>query len=281
MADGVDSAKGEPYGLDPQDEKPAGGKPAEAPAPRPEVASPPRPELAAPDQESSLPDPSAIRALDVCPNCGTPLGPVDTVVCMRCGFDLKTLKVIKTKTVAEAQPAPAEEVEQELLSEPGAGGMWLPSVLGAMSLAILLIGCLAGARGLVHVGEETASFLARLEALLRVVLRTAILAVSGLGGLYVLAHILRTRMGDLKLAAVRMAGIMASVGLIAFFSLPKSPPLERLIESIAQGLVYVGLAMFFFSLSLRDAVTLLGVTVFAVGGLLLVSGLLQWATPPV
>jgi hypothetical protein len=149
-----------------------------------------------------------------------------------------------------------------------------------MSLVLLAIGCLAGASGLMGGAEEPASFLLRLGALLRVALRTAFLAASGLGGLYVLAQVVQARLGDLKLAAVRMAGIMAVLGLPAFTSMA-SQGLEWTIESIIQGFGFVGLTMFFFGLKLRDALTLLGVTVFAVLALLLGSMLVQWAAPPV
>jgi hypothetical protein len=263
MGDSSESAKGVgPYGLEPHGEEPHGQEPSASPRP----AHPAREAPRAGDE------PSPIKALDVCPNCGSPMGPVDTVVCMRCGFDLKTLKVIKTKTPPPATPPadqakPEAETESAALSEPGAGDLWLPALLGAASLLLLATGCLAGFRGLVGgSAEESAGFFLRLGALVKIVLRVAILAGCGLGGLAVLAHIARARLGELKLAAVRMAGIMAILNVTAFIS-TTSRGLEWTIESIVQGLAYVGLTMFFFGLNLRDAVTLLGVTVFAMLGL--------------
>ncbi len=261
MGDSSEGAKGVgPYGLDPHGEEPS---------------SPPRPARPAREAPRDGDEPSPIKALDVCPNCGSPMGPVDTVVCMRCGFDLKTLKVIKIRTppptttpADQAKPEAEEaEAEGEALSAPGAGDLWLPALLGAASLVLLAIGCMAGFEGLVGGGTETpAGFFLRLGALVKIILRVAILAGCGLGGLAALAHIARTHMGDMKLAAVRMAGIMAILGLAAFIS-TTSRGLEWTIESIVQGLGYVGLALFFFGLNLRDALTLLGVTVFAVIGL--------------
>jgi hypothetical protein len=223
-------------------------------------------------------EPPSVRALDVCPNCNSPMGPIDTVVCMRCGFDLKSLKVIKTATAPkkENEVEPEEPAEAEPVCRPGAGGLWLPTALGGTSLLLLAIGCLAGAPGLVGGGEEAAGFLARVDALARVIVRTGVFATAGLGGLYVLAQVLQTKMGDVQLAAVRMAGIMAILGLIGFTSVA-SPGFEWTVESILQGLGFVGLTMLVFRLKLRDALTLLGVTVFGVLVLLLGSMLVQWA----
>ncbi len=61
------------------------------------------------EPEPAAPEPSAIKALDVCPNCGSPLGAVDVVVCMRCGFDLKSLKVIETEKGEVVVPEAPEE----------------------------------------------------------------------------------------------------------------------------------------------------------------------------
>jgi len=77
------------YGLDPVDET----KPVEAETP-PEQTDEPDDE---PDPEPPA-ESSHIKGLDVCPNCASPLGGVDAVVCLRCGFDMKTLKVIKVET---------------------------------------------------------------------------------------------------------------------------------------------------------------------------------------
>ncbi len=258
MGDSSEGAKGvDPYGLEPHREEPS---------------SAPRPARPARDAPLGGDEPSPIKALDVCPNCGSPMGPVDTVVCMRCGFDFKTLKVIKTRTPPPTAPPsdqakPEAEAEGQAISAPGAGDLWLPALLGAASLVLLAIGCLAGVRGLVGGGaEEPAGFFLRLGALVKIALRVAVLAACGLGGLAVLAHIARGRLGELKLAAVRMAGIMAILNLAAFIS-TTSRGLEWTIESIVQGLAYVGLTMFFFGLNLRDALTLLGSTVLAVIGL--------------
>jgi hypothetical protein len=221
-------------------------------------------------------EPPAVAALDVCPNCGSPLGGVDIVVCMRCGFDMKALKVIETDTKGTAKPA--EQEEQPVLSEPGTGDYWLPWALTGAGLGLLAIGYLWGAGGLFS-GEEAVGFGARAVGLLKMLVKTAVVALAGLGGLYALTHMLNAKLGDARLAAVRMLGITSAIGLLSFFSLT-SPAAEWTIESVTQALAYLGLTMLLFRLSVRDAATLLGITVVAVVLLLLLSAAVQWAVVP-
>jgi hypothetical protein len=88
-----------------------------------------------PPQAPEIEESPAVRALDVCPNCGSPLGGVDVVVCLRCGFDLKSLKVIETETGGTAAPE-AEKQEDRVLSEPGTGDYWLPWAMAAIGLGL-------------------------------------------------------------------------------------------------------------------------------------------------
>ncbi|MHC4101313.1 MAG: hypothetical protein ACYSW1_10610 [Planctomycetota bacterium] len=226
--------KDKQYDLEPHEPDPERAPEAAPKAPKP------------PDIE----EPPAVAALDVCPNCGSPLGGVDIVVCMRCGFDMKSLKVIETETKGTAKPA-AEE-EQPVLSEPGTGDYWLPWAMAGAGLGLLAIGYLWGAGGL-FAGEEAVGFGARAVGLLKMLVKTA--------------------------AAVRMLGITAAIGLLAFFNL-KSAGAEWTVESVTQALAFLGLTMLLFRLSVRDAATLLGVTIIAVVLLLLVSAAVQWAIIP-
>jgi hypothetical protein len=246
------------YGLEPQ-EPDAGSAPGKAPAPPPSD------------------EPPAVAALDVCPNCGSPLGGVDIVVCLRCGFDMKSLKVIETDTKGTVKAKPDEE-EQQVLSEPGTGDSWLPWAMAAGGLGLLAIGYLWGAAGLLG-GEEAAGFGARSVGLLKMLVKTAVLALAGFGGLFVLAHMVKAQLGDAKLAAVRMLGIVAAIGVLEFFNL-ESAGAEWTVESVTQALAYLGLTMVLFRLSARDAATLLGITVVAVVLLLLVSAAVLWAVVP-
>ncbi|MHC4414404.1 MAG: hypothetical protein ACYS0G_03875 [Planctomycetota bacterium] len=231
------------------------------------------------EPEALSEEPSSIKALDVCPNCGSPLGGVEAVVCLRCGFNLKTLEVVETAT---GEAAAAEEMDAESeppLSAPGAGDVWLPGIIAIASLLVLSIGYLAGWGGL-FAGDEAVGVGGRLVGLLKMSVKTVVFTVSGLGALHILAHMLSSRLGDIKLAAVRMVGIVAAIGLLAFFQ-AGSVALEWTIEIILQAAAFVALAMALFRLSVRDAVTLLGVTVIAVVGLLLASAVVLWAVPPV
>jgi len=248
------------------------------------------PDEQAPDEQAhdeQAPErPEAIEALDVCPNCSSPLGGVDAVVCLRCGFDLKTLKVIEVKTGETTVPDSDEAEEAAPLSVPGAGDLWLPGAMAVVGLGVLGIGYLAGAPGLFDAaatagtaGEEAVGFGKRLEGLVGMLVRTSVLALAGLGGLSVLAHMLETRLGGVKLASVRMLGISAAIGLLAFFNV-NSIFLELTIEAVCQAVAFVGLAMVLFSLTVRDAATLMGLTVFSMIGLLLLSALVLWSAGP-
>ena len=259
------------YGLDPVEE--------ESPPPAATAAQPEQIDTAGDDQPE--PDPPAetshIKALDVCPNCASPLGGVDAVVCLRCGFDMKTLKVLKVKTGETAIPDADEPEQAEPLCVPGAGGVGLPAAMAGVSLVLLALGYLFGARGLVAVpAEEAVGFGARVGGLIGMLVRTGGLALAGMGGLSVLAHMLDRRFGDLRLAAVRLLGIFAALGLLRFFNL-ESLALERTMEAIFQAVIFVGLASVLFRLGIRDAATLMGVTVFSVIILLLVSALVLWS----
>lgn len=268
------------YDLEPADaEAPdqSGDQPTEA-----DAGAEPQDEDAPDEPVPELPEkPSAIKALDICPNCGSPLGGVDAVVCLRCGFDFKTLKVIKVETGETTAPESEEAEPAPPLSVPGAGDLWLPAAMAAVGLGVLGIGYLAGAQGLFAgtEGEEAVGFGKRLEGVLGMVVRTGVMTLAGLGGLSVLAHMLDTRFGDVKLAAVRMLGISAAVGLLAFFNVD-SIFLELTIEAVCQAVAFVGLAMVLLRLTLRDAATLMGITVFAMIGLLVLSQLVLWSAGP-
>ncbi len=258
------------YDLEPVDEP----KPEVAPEVAPDIA----PEVTPAD--AAVPDPDSIKALDVCPNCGAPMGSVDVVVCMRCGFDLKALKVIKTAKGTDEKAADESQEEAAPLSAPGVGDKWLPLAMAIASVVVLTIGYLAGNRGLITVApEEAVGFMARFEGLFKMLVRVSVMTLSGVGGLYFLAHMLETRMGELRLAAIRMLGVVAAVSLLNFFNV-SSDPLEWTIEAITQALGFVGLAMVLYGLTIRDAATLLGVTIFALIGALAVSALVLWAAPP-
>ena len=151
----------------------------------------------------------------------------------------------------------------------------LPAAMAGVSLLLLAIGYLSGSLALLG-GTESVGFGTRLIGLLAMVVRTGLFAVAGIGGLAMLAQFRNSKLGDLQLAATRMLGIVAVVGLVSFFR-SESVGLERTIEVLGMAVAFVGLAMLLFRFNLRDAASLLGVAVVAALMLLLVSGLVQWA----
>ena len=278
-----------PYGLDPADaEPPEPPSPPARPAPPESSKSPQPPAPSEPSEPSEPSQPSAIKALDVCPNGGSPMGGADAGVCLRCGFDLKSLKVIKVKTGETVDPEPEPEPDEPdepaaPLCEPGRADPGLPIAMAVGGLGLLALGYLFGAAGLVEaVEDETAGFFAtlggRLGGLIKMLVRTGALSLAGLGGLSVLAHMLNTRIGNVKLAAVRMLGILAVIGLLTLFT-AVSQTLEGAVGLVCRALAFMGLATVLFRLTVRDAATLMGLIAFAVIGLLLLSALVMWAAP--
>ena len=68
---------------------PRAGRPIDASAPASDAGSSPasRPEPVRLEEENELPPAlQPVKALDVCPNCGAPMGSADEIVCLRCGF---------------------------------------------------------------------------------------------------------------------------------------------------------------------------------------------------
>jgi len=210
------------------------------------------------------------------------MGGADAVVCLRCGFDLKSLKVIKVQTGGTVEPESEPDEPDEAaapLCEPGLGDPGLPIAMAVGGMVLLALGYLWAAGGLVEAGEDgPAGMLERLGGMIKMLVRTGVLALAGLCGLSVLAHMLDTRIGNVKLAAVRMLGIFAVIGLLTFFN-ADSQTLEGAVELVCLALAFMGLATVLFRLTVRDAATLMGLIVFSVIGLLLLSALVMWAAP--
>ncbi len=266
------------YGLDPvETEKPgpaAGGDAADTPPEQIDEVESDRP--GPPETDGAPDEPSHIKGLDICPNCGSPLGGVDAVVCLRCGYDMKTLKVIKVETGKTTTPEEDEPEPAEPLCAPGVGGVVVPAAMAGVSLLLLALGYLFGARGLFGgAADEAIGFGTRIGGLLGMLVRTGGLAVAGLGGLSVLTHMVDRPFGDIRLAAIRMLGIFAALGLLTFFNI-ESSNMEGALEVIFCAVIFVGLVSVFFRLTMRDAATLMGVTAFSVIILLLLSWLALW-----
>ncbi len=240
--------------------------------------------------EAIPPEPEAIRALDVCPNCGSPMPTIDSLVCMRCGFNTKTLKVEKTATGAAAAPrrkkkagAAADEEDEvreaepiEPISRPGRGALILPGAAAGLGALLLIAGYLSGAGGLFS--EPDPSFAQRLAALASGMVLVLLWGAAGLGGLVFLARVVHLApLGDLRLAAVRLAMIAVVMRLPALVINVGNTFLEWTIEFAVGSVIAILSGMYLFSLDVRDALLAwLGtIAIFIV--LIFVSAAVMWA----
>ena len=276
---------GKSYELEPPDDDAAGGEPlpGEGETARIERSGDPQPlevKPAADEQDDHLADLDDAKAAgpagtaEVCPNCGAPLPGDETLVCLRCGFNLKTLKVIQTAT-GETTESEEAEVEVPPVSGPGQGGLLLPEIMAAASALLLSVGYVSGARGL-FIGDfcdQPPGFGARVVGLVGGLLLIALWSAAGLGGLGFLARfVVLRKLGDLRLAAVRMLAIIATMRLLAFMDLPQRLQwLAWTLEFIGQAVVFVGLAMYFFMLNVRNALIMGIAAILMVLALLAVS----------
>ncbi len=215
--------------------------------------------------EESKPDRKAkshVKGLDVCPNCGSTMRESSTLVCMRCGFDLKTLQVLKTTTgeITEEELEEEDEDEDEVkipLSLPGRGDLKVPLIVLAVTAILITIGYLIGANGLFSLETEDGvsitpdageRFAAWGFYLALLILGTG----CGLVGLFTVSKLNEVPFGDLKLASARMAAITATMWLVKFLSLGNGF-IENLAEWILHAGIFVGMSMLFFKLIPRDA----------------------------
>lgn len=215
-----------------------------------------------------------IKDLDVCPNCGASMGNTGEVLCMRCGFDLKTMKQVKVQTgVVEV---PAEGVvtgpdgtvidQRKPMVEPGMGNLTAPLGIAAAVGAAMLIAYMLGVRALfppvVNAQGEVVvnapiTIGMRFLGVLEMIVSVAMLTACGLGALRFLSFLLSQRIGDWKLAAARMLGIVAILQIALFINM-STYSYERMTEFIVQGAIFSGLSIVFLRVKPKDAPTLLG-----------------------
>ncbi|RMH27813.1 MAG: hypothetical protein D6693_04705 [Planctomycetota bacterium] len=131
---------------------------------------------------------------DVCPNCGAGMPDPEALVCMRCGFDQKQNRIIKTKVGVDevADPAQAQFVR------PGRLGFRAPLIAGAVLAvsAATLSGVHADARPVLHA--------------VATLLFAPVYAGIGVAAVMLTAALMEDRFGRLELAAARM---LLAVGL--------------------------------------------------------------------
>ncbi len=212
--------------------------------------------------ETEEPSKSSVKALDVCPNCGATMREGNLLVCLRCGFDLKTLRVLETQTGDEIQDEDEDEDEEEPpepLCRPGRGDFRLPGIMAGISVLLISIGYLFGADGLYDLKSEDGfpidPVAAQRFGQWGVYLATLVLgSLCGLAGLFVVSRLNETTFGDWRLGSLRSVAVFATLWLAKFLSLGGSF-VELTAEWILHGGIFVGLSMFFFRLTPRDAAT--------------------------
>lgn len=208
------------------------------------------------------------------------------LVCLRCGFDLKTMK--KVRTVTGEVDAAEEETDGEVSSEfksaisaPGKGDLWLPAAMAGIAGLMLVIAYLSGWPGLFAANKVPAEGVVaagdRFLGLLRLVVFVGMMTGCGVAALAFVAHLLGMKLGDLKLTAIRMIGIVATMQLVSLLDFP-SRMLEWLVEAVGQVGVFASLSLAFFRINTRDLPQLAaaGVIIFLL--LWLGGNVIVWAT---
>ncbi len=291
----MSSDKPDNYGLEP------GSTPGTSPQPASDLGVPHTPTEAAHDEvsrpapievepldrgprmtvspnSSSTTAKSSVHDLDVCPSCGAPMTGPDTLVCIRCGFDLKTMKPVQTTTGAVTQ-AELDEAQGKPLVQAGMGDLWLPGALATVCGLLLLVCYLAGVHGLFPLVEQGADvpISTRVAGIGQFIVLSIMWAGCSVAALAFLAHLMGQRLGDLQLAAVRMLAIVVAVRIFALIDFPNQL-LEHSVEALLQAAAFAGLVIAFFRLNPRDALTLLGSAIVLFVGVWMFSYLVIWAT---
>ncbi len=234
---------------------------------------------------------SSVKTLDVCPNCGASMRGTDQLVCIRCGFDLKTMRAVETKVgeIDAAEVQAAAEATQPLI-RPGNGDFWLPTVLACAGGLMLLVGYFAKLPGLFPIAAAKAAadkqavvitFLDSVQGVLRAAVLVGVFTACGMGALMFLASMLGRKTGktvdDLKLGAMRLLSMVLITRLVTIISLPPAG-LEWIVETIVQLIVFWGLSISLFRLKPRDAATFTGAAVLMIIVIWAAAWSVIWAT---
>jgi hypothetical protein len=239
------------YDLHPEENGPAANQGHERP---PGSSGEPEPAEATPGRASTRRRPE-----DTCPSCGAAMPGGDSLVCLRCGFDLKTLRHLQTATgeTTEDEHDEGEAPPPPPLCQPGRGDLKVPGVIAAACGLVLVLGYLAGLGGLFPdppPPDQTLSFGDRIAALGRGVVLVAIWFVCAFGGLLGLGGLLGRPLGDVRLALARSLAIATAMRLVTVIGVGSRFG-EWALEAIGQAAVFVALAVWLLRLSPRDAVT--------------------------
>jgi len=229
--------------------------------------------------------PKMAGELDVCPNCGAPLVGESTVVCMRCGFDLRTLKPVETRAeagIADEQTEPAEPVAPT--SELRVSVSW---VIAGIAAATLLIGLLTGVQTLfpgielktVGEGEEAREIIpwtARWMGALKYLVTTIIWFACVTAGLAMFARLVERPFGAVRAGCAHLLATVTTMQLARFWGLgPRS--IEWTLETATALLVFLGLSLALLNLSRRDVITYALITALVFLCLFFASHVITWA----
>lgn len=201
----------------------------------------------------------------------------DDVLCLRCGFDLKTLKVVETGTgVAAAAPEPGRDARPPIVLAHWTDRRLLPVVIAIAVLALAIM-ALAGYRGLFPTiaGDAEILWPVRLRYVVRMLVLIALWGLCGMIAVGLGARLFERTPGDWVATLVRLFAVIAVARLVTLIDLP-SAPLEFILELVGQALVVVGLTMAFLRLKVRDAAIIVGIQATAFVALYGVAHLIVW-----
>ena len=198
---------------------------------------------------------------------------------------MKTLAVLKTVTGESVEEDDKEGERLPPISRAGRGDLIVPGVVAAVSGVVLLIGYLVGASGLFpdlqrltsDAGEVTIGFGDRMVGLGRFVVLALVWTGCGLAGLVALAAINGTKIGDLRLAAMRVLAMVVTMRLLTLIDLEQRA-FEWIIEAPTQAAVFLALSTVLFSFTPRDGLMYGLVTLASFLGLWILGSGLVWAT---
>jgi len=221
--------------------------------------------------------PADIHELDICPNCGASMHGSDELVCLRCGFDLKTNKVIETRHGSESVDEDDDsEGEPAPLSTPGRGELWLPGAVAGVSIVILVIAYAGGVPGF-FAGAETPNFGHRLVGIIQLLVRLMVWGGCTLGALWMTARIINQQpLGEIRTAALRVLASVAVIQLVRFTGL-ESDAWETGIELVLQAGLLPLMLLAFFGIGLRDAAVAAVITIGTLLAMVLAPLIVSWS----
>lgn len=240
-----------------------------------------------------LEHPPHVQDLDVCPNCGASLAGESTVVCLRCGFDLRTLRAIETEAVSGS----ADDVAVDSADEPdepdepvaptGRLRVSLSWVIAGLAGALLIAGLLAGVQALfpdvapvaVGEGEQARSVIpwsARWIGALQFIATTVVWFGCAIAALVLFARLAERPIGTLIAAAAHTLAIVTAMQLSRFWDVPVRS-LEWTTETATAVLVFLGLSLALLNVSRRDVLTYALITSLMFICLFFGSRVITWA----